>query len=197
MTQDETKAIIKRVRSLYISQARQYKDSDWLAMADAWYDQFQDESYDNVNRALSQYVNKGKQFIPNVADIIGEILDLEEPHFRKLFERLCRECEIINNGLVHVVVDDYGGLVADSTAPHGFRLATAEAHITDRYTQADFANLPMELQIYAEDIEGLRTIGNEINSNKIYAYKRFKDHISHIRKEVADEHSNHTRQTNA
>ena len=184
MTKDETNILIKRIQSLYMAQARQYTDSDWLTMAGVWYDQFKDESYEDVNKALTIYVNKGKSFIPNVADIINELLNLDEPHFRKLFEILKRECDIVANGKEHVVIDDLGGIRRDPTSPTGFRFVTAEAHGTDKYTQQDFANLPMELQIYAEDIKGLEALHKEILSNEIYAYRRFRDHIPSIQQEM-------------
>ena len=184
MTRDDTKRLINKVRNLYIAQARQYTETDWATMIDVWHDHFKDESYDDVNKALTLYVSKGKQFIPNVADIIGELMNLDEPHFRKLFEILKQECDIVANGKEHVVIDDLGGIRRDSESPTGFRFVTAEAHVTDKYTQQDFANLPMELQIYAEDIKGLESLHREILSNEIYAYRRFRDHIPSIQQEM-------------
>lgn len=186
MTRDEAKKIVMRVRNLYISQARQYTETDWQTMIDVWYEQFKAETYDDVYKALTMYVNNGKQYIPNVADIINEMINIDEPETAKLFKRLKKECDIIANGIEHVVLDDLGGVVKDPNSPTGWRYIVPEAHVTTKYTQADFANLPMELQIYAEDIEGLRKLNDEILSNERFAYKRFKDHLTYIRNEMKE-----------
>lgn len=184
MTREEAKRIISRVRNLYISQSRQFTDLDWQAMIDTWHEELKADTYEDISRALSAYVNKGKQFIPTVADIINELMNLEDPRHRKLFNRLKRECEILTEGIEHVVVDDYGGIVKDPDSPTGYRYVVAEAHMTDKYTQMDFANMPRELQIYAEDIEGLKALQREIASSERFAFKRFVDHMTHYEKGV-------------
>ena len=184
MTRDEAKQIVLRIRSLYISQARNLTPADWQTMIDTWAEQFKDDPYEDVNKAVSLYVNKGKQFMPSAPDIINELINIDEPQTRALFERLKRECDKLVNGAEHVVIDDLGGIRRDPTSPTGWRYVTAEAHITTNYTQADFAAMPIELQMYAEDIEGLRALDKEIKSNDFYAYRRFKDRLTYIRSDM-------------
>lgn len=194
MTRDEAKRIIVRVRNLYISQSRQFTDLDWQAMIDTWHEELKADTYEDVNRALSAYVNKGKQFIPTVADIINELMNLIDPRYKGLFTRLKRECEIMAEGIEHAVIDDYGGIIKDSESPTGYRFVVAEAHMTDKYTQMDFANMPIELQVYAEDLRGLSSLQREIASSERFAFKRFVDHMTHYDKERgANEYSNYTR----
>ena len=186
MTKEQTIQIISRIRHLYASQSRKLKPADWDAMIETWYLQFVNEPFENVNKALTTYANRGRQFMPDIPDIIGEILNLEEPKYNKLFNRLKRECEVVANGTEHVVLDDLGGLVNDQNSPTGYRFITAEAHLTTTYTQSDFANLPKELQVYADDIEGLKALHREIQSNELFARKRFIDRMPYILQEVAE-----------
>ena len=184
MTKQETMTIIDRIRKLYISQSRQFTNSDWQSMIETWHDMFRNDTYEDINKALSSYANKGKQFMPSAPDIIKELNDLDDPETRKLFDRLCKECEKLTAGLQHVVIDDLGGMKRDPESPTGWRYVVAEAHVTSNYTQTDFAAMPLELQMFAEDIEGLRALDREIKSNDRFAYMRFKDRISTIRREL-------------
>ena len=169
-----------------MSQSRQYTENDWQTMIDVWFEQFKADTYENVNKALSLYVNKGKQFMPSPPDIISELINIDEPNTRALFERLKRECDKLVNGAEHIVIDDLGGLREDPTSPTGLRYYHPEAHVTTNYTQQDFADMPIELQMYVDDIEGLRAIDREIKSNEVYSYKRFKDRLSYIKREIAE-----------
>jgi hypothetical protein len=153
-------------------------------MADTWHEQFKQDSYEDIGKALSIYVNKGKQFMPSVADIINELINLDEPNTRELFKRLCNECRKLTEGAEHVVIDDLGGARRDPTSPTGWRFVTAEAHVTTNYTQGDFAAMPIELQMYVEDIQGLRGVDREIKSHEEWAYKRFRERLPYIREEM-------------
>lgn len=184
MTKEQTLQIISRVKHLYQTQARRLTPADWETMTEAWYQQFANESFENVNKALTSYANRGRQFMPDVPDIIGELLNVNEPYYNKLFNRLKRECEMVANGTEHVVIDDLGGIVKDPTSPTGYRHKVAEAHMTTTYTQSDFANLPKELQVYADDIEGLKALHREIQSNEMFARKRFIDRMPYILQEI-------------
>lgn len=184
MTKSETLQIVNRIRKLYMSQSRNYTDADWQMMTDTWYETFKDDKYDDVSNAVSLYVSRGKQFMPNVPDIIAEMTNLDEPRIKSLFERLKRECQKAMNDIQHVVVDDYGGIVRDPNSPTGFRYVVAEAHVTSTYTQSDFANMPLELQIYAEDIDGLKHLQAEIENYEGFAYKRFKESMPYLRQEA-------------
>lgn len=90
MTKDQAMKIVGRIKHLYSTQARKYTATDWQHMADTWYEQFRGEDYETVNTALTMYTNRGKQFMPDVADIIRETLNIEEPEYNKLFARLKR-----------------------------------------------------------------------------------------------------------
>lgn len=185
MTKDQAMKIVGRIKHLYSTQARKYTAADWQQMVDTWYEQFKGEDYETVNAALTMYTNRGKQFMPDVADIIRETLNIEEPEYNKLFARLKKECEIVANGIEHIVIDDLGGLRWNDELKREVYYHP-ETHKTEVYTQSDFANLPKEIQIYAEDIEGLKALHREIASNEQFARRRFIDRMPYIKQEVAE-----------
>lgn len=186
MTKAEAGTLIARIRKLYMSQSRNYTNADWQMMTDTWYESFKDEKYADISHALTLYIGRGKQFMPNVPDIIAELTNLDEPRIRALFDRLKAECDKLVNRESHIVIDDYGGIRPDPDSPTGYRYVVAESHMTSTYTQADFANMPIELQIYADDIEGLRALHREIESNEMFSYRRFKERMPYVKQDIKD-----------
>lgn len=183
MTRDETKMILNRVLGLYITQSRNLSGSEKAIMLNAWTDTFSGDSYEDVNRAVSIYAKSGKPFMPNPADIVQELIAMEDTDANRLFNKLAKAAEMAANPIEHIVIDDLGGFrwneaLGKKTYFH------AEAHVTTDYTQSDFADLPEELQMYSEDIEGLRKLWVEIQSNWMLARQRFVDRLPDIRRRL-------------
>lgn len=180
MTRNEAAIVIQKIRRLYVTQMGKYSRAELESMIDTWAETFSDESLDNVLRAVNVYARSGKPFAPNAPDIMNELIHLEEYGESKLFNSLRRAAQIAAEGEEHIVIDDPGGVVKDETSPTGWRYVVAEAHVSRTYTQADFANLPRIIQEYAEDIEGLVSLHNEIQSNVILARRRFLEAVPYI-----------------
>ena len=183
MTRDETKTILNRVFGLYITQSRNLSGNEKAIMLNAWADTFNSDSYEDVNRAVSIYAKSGKPYMPNPADIAQELIAMEDTEANRLFNRLSRAAEMAANPIEHVVIDDLGGFrwneaLGKKTYFH------PETHITTDYTQSDFADLPQELQMYAEDVEGLKRLWEEIQSNWMLARQRFVDRLPDIRRRL-------------
>lgn len=183
MTRDEAKTILDRIFRLYITQSKNLSASDRRRMLDTWAEEFANESYDDVNRAVSAYSKGGKPFMPNPPDIIQVLISMEDTEGNRLFSRLARAAEMAANPTEHIVIDDLGGFRWNEELQRKVYYH-AESHVTMDYTQADFAELPREIQEYAQDIDGLKHLWREIESNRIYARQRFIDRLPGIRRRL-------------
>ena len=183
MTRDETKLILDRIAKLYMTQARKLSGREKRDMLNTWAEEFANESYDDVNRAVSFYSKSGKPFMPNVPDIQQALISMEDTEGNRLFNRLARAAEMAANPIEHIVIDDLGGFRWNEELQRNVYYH-AETHVTTDYTQADFAELPPEIQEYAEDIEGLQHLWREIESNRFYARQRFVDRLPEIRRRL-------------
>lgn len=183
MTKEEAKLIVYRICKLYMSQSKRMTFKDKADMLDTWAEEFANESYDDVNRAVSAYSKSGKPFMPNPPDIIQVLISMEDSDANRLFNRLVRAAEMAANPTEHIVIDDLGGFRWNEELQRNV-YHHAETHVTMDYTQADFAELPQEIQEYAQDIDGLKHLWNEIESNRIFARQRFVDRLSDIRRRL-------------
>lgn len=183
MTRDETKLILDRISKLYMTQMRRLSKSERASMLDIWTDEFKEESYEDVNRAVSMYARSGNPFMPNPPDIIQELMSLEDTDANTLFYKLAKAAEMAANPIEHTVIDDLGGFRWSEELQKNIYYHP-ETHVTTSYTQDDFAALPQEIQEYAEDVEGLRKLWNEMQSNRIYARQRFLDRLTGIREKL-------------
>ena len=186
MTRDDTKRILERICKLYITQAKKLTPSDRMGMIDTWSYEFANDSYEDVNRAVSMYAKMGKPFMPNPPDIQQELISMEDTEDNRLFSKLAKAAEMAANPVEHIVIDDFGGYRWNEELQRNVYYH-AESHVTTAYTQADFSGLPLELQEYAEDIDGLQHLWREIESNKIYARQRFIDRLPEIRRRLNSE----------
>ena len=94
MTREETKLILNRIFKLYITQSRRFRDSEKRDMLNTWAEEFANESYEDVNKAVSLYSKSGKPFMPNVPDIQQALIDMEDTEGNRLFSRLARAAEM-------------------------------------------------------------------------------------------------------
>lgn len=183
MTREETKLILNRIFKLYITQSRRFSGNEKRGMLDTWAEEFRNETYEDVNKAVSLYSKSGKPFMPNVPDIQQALISMEDSEGNRLFNKLVRAAEMAANPTEHIVVDDLGGFRWNEELQRKV-LYPAEAHVTTDYTQADFSGLPQELQEYAVDIDGLTHLWKEIESNRFYARERFLDRLPEIRRQL-------------
>lgn len=183
MTREETKLILNRIFKLYITQSRRFKDGERRDMLNTWAEEFKNENYEDVNRAVSLYSKSGKPFMPNVPDIQQALISMEDTEGNRLFNRLARAAEMAANPTEHIVIDDLGGIRWSEEHQRNIYYH-AETHVTTDYTQTDFSELPQELQEYAQDIDGLKHLWKEIESNRFYARQRFLDHLPEIRRRL-------------
>jgi len=180
MTKRETQEVLNRVFRLYMTQARKLPPSDRDAMAQTWFEEFHDTDYPTVLKAVNMYANQGKPFMPNVPDIISEIIRMGEVADNDLFAQLVKAVQLVHEPEKRVVIDDLGG-IRYSEEHQRMVYFPPECHWATNYTQADFAALPYEIQMYAEDIEGLRALKREIDSDYNRARRRFTDALPYIR----------------
>lgn len=180
MTRNETIEILNYLGRLYMLQMKKLTDAEKRSMVDVWADQFHDTPYDKVYRAVRIYANKGKPFLPGPPDIINELIRIDEHGDHKLFNLMREAARMAYEGEEHIVIDDLGGVRRDDSSPTGYRPVPAEAHLTRNYTQADFAALPIEIQEYAEDVNGLKKIHEEIESNPAFARRRFVESMPYM-----------------
>lgn len=183
MTREETKLILNRIFKLYITQSRRFKDGERRDMLNTWAEELKNESYEDVNRAVSLYSKSSKPFMPNVPDIQQVLISMEDTEGNQLFNRLARAAGMAANPTEHIVIDDLGGIRWSEEHQRNIYYH-AETHVTTDYTQTDFSELPQELQEYAQDIDGLKHLWNEIESNRFYARQRFLDHLPEIRRRL-------------
>ncbi len=183
MTRDETGIILNRIFKLYLTQSRKMSGRERAGMLETWAYEFQNENYEDVNRAVSIYAKSGKPFMPNPPDIQQELINMEDTEDNRLFIRLIKAAEMAANPIEHIVIDDFGGFRWNEELQRKVYYH-AETHVTAAYTQTDFSDLPQEIQEYAEDVEGLKKLWNEIESNRFFARQRFIDHLPAIRRRL-------------
>ena len=94
MTRDETKLILNRIFKLYITQSRRFTGNEKRDMLNTWSEEFKNESYEDVNKAVSLYSKSGKPFMPNVPDIQQALINMEDTEGNRLFNRLARAAEM-------------------------------------------------------------------------------------------------------
>lgn len=185
MTKKETGAVIDRLNRLYLLQMKKLSKSDIAVMIETWADVFKDTPYQTVIRAINLYANSGKAFLPNPPDIINEIMQMDESKESGLFKVLCDAVKMVVQPEKRIVIDDLGGFRWNEELQREVYYHP-ECHYTTNYTQADFAALPMEVQIYAEDIQGLRMLDREIQSDYMKAKRRFINALPYIRNQLAN-----------
>lgn len=181
MTKDETKIILNRLFKLYLTQSRKLSGRERAGMLETWAYEFRNERYEDVNKAVSFYAKSGKPFMPNPPDIQQELIIMEDSQDNRLFIKLARAAELAANPQEHIVIDDLGGFRWNEELQRNTYFH-AETHVTSAYTQSDFSDLPQEIQEYAQDIEGLKHLWNEIESNRFMARQRFVDRLPEIRR---------------
>jgi len=195
MTRDETKKILERICRLYVTQARKLTTEQRSLMIKTWSDEFVDEEYSRVDEAVSAYMRQGKPFMPEVADIINMLnaqhqgpRDSASGEGDRLFDMMARMSEVLAKGLRRTSIVDPGGFRWDAERKRNV-YHHAEVVINNRsYTQYDFAQLPEEIQEYVEDIDGLRAIWKEIDSNRNMARARFVSQLPEIKAEIRARH---------
>lgn len=180
MTRKETGLIMDRLNRLYMLQMKRLTDADKKMMLDTWAETFSSTPYQTVLTAVGIYANKGKSFLPNPPDIIAEINRMEERKDMKIFDDLARAAKTAAGETERLVLVDPGGYWYDEkygrVIQHHPELAWSK-----NYTAADFSQLPMIIQLYAEDIDGLRAIHNEIISDPVMARRRFMEAMPYLR----------------
>lgn len=205
MTRQDTIRIIEKVCRLYITQAKKMTDDEKIAMVDSWQETFRSDSYDDVDRAVSQYVRKGNAFIPLPGDIIKELTAIVRTtdsskgytETDKLFGKLVNIVDILANNKERTSITDPGGFRWSDE--HQKKIyAHAETIVgTTSFTQYDFKQLPREIQEYVEDIEGLKALWPEIQSSREMARKRFEMALPDIKAELAERDDRNTEENKA
>ena len=192
MTKDDTIKILEKVCRLYITQAKKMTGAEKAMMLDSWYETFRSDSYDDVERAVSQYVRRGNAFIPLPGDIIKELTAVTRTHGNKpytetdkLFKRLVDTADILANGKERTSIIDPGGFRWDDELQRKVYYHAETIVSTTSFTQYDFKQLPYEIQEYVEDIEGLKSIWPEIQSSREMARRRFEMQLPEIKAELA------------
>jgi len=183
MTRKETGAIIDKLSRLYMLQMRRLSKSEIAIMVDTWADQFKDTPYATVNRAVDLYAQQGKAFLPGVPDIINEILRLEEVSDSKLYTKLIEAARMAAEPEERLIMVDPGGFRWSEEHQREIWVH-AECKYVRNYTLIEFSSLPMEIQIYAEDIEGLKSLHKEILTDLVKARTRFLNALPYIRNEM-------------
>lgn len=190
MTRDETKKILNRVCRLYVTQARKLSPEQKAVMVDTWATELKDDDYAAVDKAISSYMRKGKPFMPDVVDIINILTSVGKPsagrtpESTRLFDRLEQIADTVANNKPRMSIVDPGGYKWDPERKRDIYYHAELITSNTSFTQYDFAQLPEEIQEYAEDVEGLRTLHREIQSNREMARKRFEATLPSIREDL-------------
>lgn len=193
MTKDDTIRLLEKICRLYITQAKKMTPQEKASMINTWHDTFKSDSYDEVERALSQYVRKGNAFIPLPGDIIKEFTALEKTEGPKtftetdrLFRQLVNIADILANNKERTSLVDPGGFRWNDELQRRVYYHPESIVSTTSYTQYDFKQLPDEIQEYVEDIEGLKNLWPEIESSRVMARQRFEKALPGIKAELAE-----------
>lgn len=192
MTRKDTKRILDKVCRLYITQAKKLSPAELSSMLDSWDETFRSDSYDQVERAVDNYVKRGNAFIPLPGDIIKELTAQSTKQggrnytqTDKLFGILVNAADTLANGKERTSIKDPGGFKWNDELQRKVYYHAETVVSTSSYTQYDFKQLPREIQEYVEDIEGLRSIWHEIASSREMARRRFELALPEIKAELA------------
>ena len=185
MTRKEAGAVIDRLSRLYMLQMKKLSRADITMMVDTWAEVFKDTPYQTVISAVNIYAGKGKAFMPGPPDIIAEILIMDERKDFKLFDELAEAVDTAVSGKKRIVEVDPGGYRWSEEHQREIYYHP-EYKWTTAYTAGDFSALPMIIQEYAEDIEGLRALDNEIKSDPVKARRRFLNALPYIRNKLQE-----------
>jgi hypothetical protein len=193
MTRNDTKRMLDKVCRLYITQAKKMTSDEMRMMLDSWHETFRSDSYDDVDRAVGNYVKKGNAFMPLVGDIIKEMSAVRGTksggaftETDKLFGRLVRIADTVANNKERISTTDPGGFRWDDELQRKVYRHAETIVSTTSFTQYDFKQLPDEIQEYVEDIEGLKAIWPEIESSREMARRRFQMALPEIRARVSE-----------
>lgn len=188
MTKTETIRILERVCRLYITQARKLTEEQRAAMIETWASEFRYDSFDAVDRAVNAYMKRGKPFMPDVADIMNALnADARRPEarsfgeFDKLFNKLAAVARMLGEQEEHQSIIDPGGFRWDAELQRNVYHHPDLIMSRTSFTQFDFSCLPVEIQEYCGDIDGLRGIWSEIQSGREMARRRFETAMPGIR----------------
>lgn len=192
MTREDTRKILEKVCRLYITQAKKLSQEEIAMMVDSWEETFRSDSYDDVERAVNNYVRKGNAFIPLPGDIIKEVTAAVSTsagkgytESDKLFKTLVNTADMLANEKEHISITDPGGFRWDPETERNVYYHAETVLTKTRFTQYDFAQLPDEIQEYVEDIDGLRNMWPEIASSRALARQRFDRQMPSIKAEIA------------
>ena len=192
MTREDTIKILERIFRLYITQAKRMDPEERTSMVDSWQETFRSDSYDDVDRAVSNYVRKGNAFSPLPGDIIKELttvtkVDHSKPYTEidMLFGKLVKIADILAHDKERTSIVDPGGFRWNEELQRNVCYPAETVISTSSYTQYDFKQLPREIQEYVEDIEGLKSIWPEIESSREMARRRFEMQLPDIKAELA------------
>lgn len=180
MTRKEAGAVIDRLSRLYMLQMKKLSREDIAMMVDTWADVFKDMPFQTVMSAVNIYAGKGKAFMPGPPDITAEILKMEERKDFTLYNELVQAAQTAVSGENHIVEVDPGGYRWSEEYQREVYYHP-EYKWTTAYTAGDFSALPVIIQEYAEDIDGLRALNKEIQSDPIRARRRFLEALPYIR----------------
>ena len=192
MTREETIRILERICKLYMTQAKRLTPEQKAAMIDTWSDTFRHDTYEAVDGAVSKYIRSGKVFMPGVPDIMNILAQSPAvtktgsfTEADKLFNVLVNTAQMLAEEREHQSIADPGGFRYDSELGRKVYRHAEIRMTTDGFTQYDFKQLPVEVQEYVEDIDGLRSIWREITSSRVMAKKRFENALPDIKAEIA------------
>ena len=192
MTREEAIKILERICKLYMTQARRLTPDQKAAMIDTWTDTFRHDTYEAVDGAVSKYIRSGKVYMPGVPDIMNILAQapvvkqtgsLTEAD--KLFNILVNTAQVLAEQREHQSIIDPGGFRYDPELDRKVYRHAEVRMTTDGFTQYDFKQLPVEVQEYVEDIDGLRSIWREIESSRVMAKRRFENRLPDIKAEIA------------
>ena len=191
MTKNDTIRILDKVCRLYITQAKKMTGEEKAAMLDTWHETFRSDSYDQVERAVNNYVKSGNAFMPLPGDIIRELTALDKtqggrPYTEvdRLFKKLVDTADMLANDKERISITDPGGFRWSEEHQRKVYYHAETVLSTKSYTQYDFKQLPAEIQEYVEDIEGLKSIWPEIESSRELARRRFEQALPEIKAEL-------------
>ena len=191
MTRQDTIRIIEKICRLYITQAKKMSGSEKIVMVDTWHETFRSDSYDQVERAVNNYVKSGNAFMPLPGDIIRELTALDKTQggrtyteVDKLFKKLVDTADMLANDKERISITDPGGFRWSEEHQRKVYYHAETVLSTKSYTQYDFKQLPAEIQEYVEDIEGLKSIWPEIESSRELARRRFEQALPEIKAEL-------------
>ena len=187
MNREETKNIVATIFKAYRSQAQRMSDDAKRAYLDEMSQMFASTAYKDVDEEVRVYMRKGMPNMPNPADIANGLSVVERKDTTEddmLFNKMMRVADMISNNKERISIIDPGGFRWSDEEQRKVYYHAETVITTTKYTQYDFAQLPEEIQLYAEDIDGLRGMHREIANNITMARKRFVQSLPDIRVEI-------------